>query len=398
MKQRIFIGAVLMLLNISAVVAQKLTVESFALAAADLSAATEQRLDLNEQPCALVKVQLAVRGAIFDGNCIGKTPFKAGEYWVYMTQGSQRLKVMHPNFLPLSVEFDDYGVPSLEGKHTYVLTLLLPEGYTPPETIAGVMDDDEAPGNKVIALDGLTFNMIYVQGGTFRMGGTSEQGSDADTEEKPVHEVTLSGYYIGETEVTQALWQKVMGTDIYRQQDVAGTSRPLRGEGENYPMYYVSWEDCQAFLQKLNAMTNQNFSLPTEAQWEFAARGGREAGGHKYSGSGKIGEVAWCYGNSQGKIQPVATKSANELGVYDMAGNVAEWCRDWQGNYPAEAQTAPVGPESGIYRVVRGGGWNSRTWRCRTTARSGEKPSYRNDEIGFRLVLEEIKAPALQKK
>ena len=398
MKQRILIGAVLVLLHISAAMAQRLTVESFKQAEADLSAATEQRLDLNELPCALVKVQLAVRGAIFDGNCIGKTPFRAGEYWVYMTQGSQRLKVMHPSFLPLSVEFDDFGVPSLEGKHTYVLTLLFPEGYTPPENIAGIMDDDEAPGKKIIALEGMTFNMIYVPGGTFRMGGTSEQGSDADTEEKPVHEVALPGYYIGETEVTQALWQKVMGTDIYQQQDVAGTSRPLRGEGENIPMYYVSWEDCQAFLRKLNGMTNQTFSLPTEAQWEFAARGGKQAGGHKYSGSGKIGEVAWCYGNSQGQVRPVATKAANELGIYDMAGNVAEWCNDWQGNYTAEAQTAPMGPENGNYRVLRGGSWNSRTWRCRTTARSGESPSYRNDEVGFRLVLNVITTAEAAKK
>ena len=172
------------------------------------------------------------------------------------------------------------------------------------------------PSNTFTA-NGVSFTMKFVEGGTFQMGATSEQGSDATSAESPVHSVTLSGYWMGETEVTQELWQAVMG------------SNPSYFSGTNLPVEYVSWNDIvNDFLPKLNNMTGKNFRLPTEAEWEYAARGGK-SGGYKYAGSDDVGSVAWYYDNSSSKTHTVKTKSPNELGLYDMSGNVWEWCQDW---------------------------------------------------------------------
>ena len=153
------------------------------------------------------------------------------------------------------------------------------------------------------------------------MGATSEQGEDADSDEKPAHQVTLSDYYIGETEVTQALWKAVMGTN------------PSNFKGDSNPVEKVSWNDCQEFIRKLNSLTGRTFRLPTEAEWECAARGGNQSKGYKYSGSNKIKDVAWYDGNSKDKTHAVKTKPSNELGLYDMSGNVNEWCWDLYGAY-----------------------------------------------------------------
>ena len=205
---------------------------------------------------------------------------------------------------------------------------------------------------------GVSFEMVRVDGGTFRMGATSEQGGDAYGDEKPVHSVTLSGYYIGKTEVTQALWKAVMG------------SNPSNFKGDNLPVECVSWDDCQEFIRKLNSMTGQNFRLPTEAEWEFACRGGNNSRGYKYSGSNNLANVAWYWDNSGEKTHPVATKAPNELGIYDMSGNVWEWCGDWYANYTSNSQTNPTGPYSGSDRVGRGGSWDDIVGGCRSSFRS----------------------------
>ncbi len=227
-----------------------------------------------------------------------------------------------------------------------------------------------------LTVGGVSFTMKYVEGGTFTMGATSEQGSDADSDEKPTHQVTLSDYYIGQTEVTQELWTAVMG------------SNPSYFSGTNLPVENVSWNDCQTFITKLSTLTGMTFSLPTEAQWEYAARGGNKSKGYKYSGSNTIGGVAWYTSNSSSKTHSVATKQPNELGLYDMSGNVWEWCNDWYASsYSSTAAVNPTGPTTGSYRVLRGGSWYSNATSCRVSSRNYITPSDTSSDLGLRLAL-----------
>ena len=225
-----------------------------------------------------------------------------------------------------------------------------------------------------VSLDDIMRNMVYVEGGTFTMGATSEQ-KKPDDDEKPTHRVSLSSFYIGKYEVTQALWKAVMG------------SNPSSYKGDNLPVENVSWNDCQTFLRKLNAMTGKNFRLPTEAEWEYAARGGNLSRGYQYSGSKKIDDVAWYRNNSGSKTHNVGTKAPNELGIYDMSGNVWEWCQDWYGDYHGYSQTNPTGPSCGANRVYRGGSWGSGAWLCRVAFRDNYTPGSRGNGLGLRLAL-----------
>ena len=221
----------------------------------------------------------------------------------------------------------------------------------------------------------VSFKMIRVDGGTFTMGATSEQGSDAWDSEKPAHQVTLSSYHIGETEVTQALWGAVMG------------SNPSLFKGASRPVEQVSWDDCQIFIGKLNSLTGKTFRLPSEAEWEFAARGGTKSRSYKYSGSNNLSSVAWYTDNSSSETHPVKTKSPNELGIYDMSGNVWEWCQDWYGSYSSGSQTNPTGPSSGSYRVIRGGCWYGLARGCRVSCRKIYNPDD-PENSGLRLALQ----------
>ena len=254
--------------------------------------------------------------------------------------------------------------------------------------------------DNVDIFDSLSYDeMVKVEGGTFTMGATAEQGSDYDSDELPTHQVTLSDYYIGKYEVTQQLWEYVMSysgtcadgssmsayaSDVWLGSDPSSSY----GVGDYYPAYYVSYYDIvDIFLPRLNKITGRTYRLPTEAEWEFAARGGKQSKGYKYSGSDNIGVVAWYTGNSGGKTHQVGTKEPNELGIYDMSGNVWEWCGDWYGSYSSSAQTNPTGPSSGSSRVLRGGSWYSIAGDCRVPYRSTDDPSYRNRNSGFRVVL-----------
>ena len=223
--------------------------------------------------------------------------------------------------------------------------------------------------DKVYTVNGVSFTMIAVKGGTFQMG--SNEGNE---NEKPVHQVTLSDYYIGETEVTQELWSAVMGS--YPSLAVGNMQRPVE---------QVSWDDCQTFISKLNQMTGKTFRLPTEAQWEYAARGGNKSKGYTYSGSDAIDEVAWCWDNWGITTCPVKTKTPNELGIYDMSGNVYEWCSDWFGSYLSDAQTDPTGPATGSRRVTRGGCWVGSATGCRVAHRGSYTPSNGVCYLGLRL-------------
>ena len=233
------------------------------------------------------------------------------------------------------------------------------------------------PGG-VLKLPGdIKLELIRVEAGTFTMGSpTNEAGRDGSESQ---HKVTLTrDFYLGRTEVTQAQWKAVMGDD------------PSEQKGDNLPVEQVSWHDAMKFCEKLNAMGKApkgwKFTLPTEAQWEYAARGGHRSRGYKYSGSDNPDEVAWHFDNSDCTAHPVAKKRANELGLYDMSGNVFEWCLDWYGPYGGDAQD-PMGPSEGSKRVVRGGNWISIAGGCRSADRLYGAPGHRSDDLGFRLAL-----------
>ena len=461
------------------VIAQELKVKSFSLSATDISAQTQQRKDLNDEPCALVKVQFV--GDILDveGNVIKPLVKKGNETWAYMTHGSQQMKVLTKDYLPIMVNFANYGISQVEKNKTYVLVLAKPVGgaesalqqnqsliirYTP--STATVLVDNKmvrgnngvakttlpvgqhsfvvfcdgyeseegtvklkasAPSNLQITLtresvgagivnqqqsenqqssntyvasssnnssgslsvvsgsntisipvkNGISIDMVKVEAGTFMMGATSEMKDPYDNE-KPLHQVTLTNdYYMGKYEVTQALWQAVMG------------SNPSKYKGDNLPVEMVSWNDCQEFISKLNSMTGRKFRLPTEAEWEYAARGGKRSRGYQYSGNSNISDVAWYDGNSGSKTHPVGTKQANELGIYDMSGNVYEWCSDWYGSYSSSSQTNPTGADSGSSRVYRGGCWYYNARGCRLSLRFDNTPDSRRTCLGLRLALSE---------
>lgn len=208
--------------------------------------------------------------------------------------------------------------------------------------------------------------MVRIEAGSFTMGSTN-----GDSDEKPSHQVTISRpFYIGEYEVTQAEWRAVMG------------SNPSNFKGDNLPVEQVSWEDCQEFIRRLNAKTGGGWRLPTEAEWEYVCRAGTSG---DYAGT--LDQMAWHGENSGSTTHPVGQKQPNRWGVYDMHGNVLEWCQDWYGDryYGASPTTDPVGPSSGSYRVFRGGSWTSTAALCRSAFRSWDEPSYRNIYLGLRL-------------
>ena len=231
---------------------------------------------------------------------------------------------------------------------------------------------------ETFTVNGVSFKMVKVEGGTFQMGATLEQGNDLLDDVSPVHSVTLNDYYIGETEVTQVLWEAVMGDSL------------SQFKSNKNPVEQVSWNDCQEFIKKLNQLTGKQFRLPTEAEWEFAARGGNKSKGCKYAGSDDIDGVAW-YGEAwyTGGTHPVAQKKPNELGLYDMSGNVWEWCNDWYGEdyYGESPSSNPKGPSTGESRVLRGGGWFSSESNCRVSIRIYYNPDNRGRKRGLRLAL-----------
>jgi formylglycine-generating enzyme required for sulfatase activity len=222
--------------------------------------------------------------------------------------------------------------------------------------------------------------MVAVKGGTFMMGATEEQGGDCYDDEKPARLVTLSDYHIGKFPVTQRLWKRIMaGTPL---------ADPSRFKGDDLPVETVCWKDIVGeFLRRLNSITGKAYRLPTEAEWEYAARGGQKSKGYKYAGGNDIDGIAWYGGNSGRKTRIVGTKAPNELGIYDMSGNVWEWVNDRYGKYGADSQANPRGALSGTYRVNRGGSWSSAAGNNRVSSRRNDFPDAGNDLVGFRLAL-----------
>ena len=292
-----------------------------------------------------------------DGKSVGRTPLQLDNLLV----GEHTVKISKQGYKEFTQK-----ITISEGK-----TEKLSATLTKVEAPAATQPTTTATAAKPTVKDFGNIEMIFVEGGTFSMGS---RASDAYDNESPTHSVTLSSYYIGKYEVTQAQWRAVMG------------SNPSYFTGDNLPVEQVSWKDIQAFIKKLNAQTGKNYRLPTEAEWEYAARGGNQSKGYKYSGSNTIDDVAWYDNNSSSTTHPVGEKAPNELGIYDMSGNVYEWCQDWFDSYSADSQTNPTGPSSGSNRVLRGGSWNSSAGCCRVSYRNHNFPVSWSNRYGFRLV------------
>lgn len=219
--------------------------------------------------------------------------------------------------------------------------------------------------------------MVFVAGGSFTMGCTNEQGDDCTTDENPSHEVQLTGFAIAKYEVTQALWQQVMGNN------------PSRFKGDSLPVENVTWDDVQLFLQRLNAKTGKKYRLPTEAEWEYAARGGQQSRQNRFAGSTELAAVAWFSANAENSTHNVGTRQANELGLFDMSGNVWEWCEDLYGAYGSDRQTNPIGAKKGTARVLRGGCYASTERQCRVSGRKSLYQLGKDYMTGFRLAMDD---------
>ena len=377
--------ALVLLANVAR--AQELVVKSFGVADSDLSAMACSRLDLNGVRCAIVKVRVALKDVRFDGAIKDDVMRLMNEYWVYMPQRTPGIRVYHPDYLPLEVCFADYGIDCLESGRTYVLVLAKPgmgdanaQAGTAQQSAALAPSAPSASGSTItIAVnDSVSIEMVKVEAGTFMMGATTDT-KDPNYDELPAHRVTLTNnYYIGKYEVTQALWKAVMKKN----------PSYIGYVGDNLPVNQVSWNDCQNFIYRLNVLTNRHFRLPTEAEWEYAARGGNKSRGYRYSGSNLLEDVAWFFENtgSMIRVHAVGKRQPNELGIYDMCGNVAEWCEDFWGVYSNLPQINPTGAKNG-YRVYRGG--NAGANDCRISARNYDNPGYNNELLGLRLCLTE---------
>jgi formylglycine-generating enzyme required for sulfatase activity len=423
--------------------AQNLAVQSFRMDETDLTANTAGTtvIDQNGNKCALIKVETTLKGFTFDAGTLGvvKTENHVGEVWVYVPEGVKRLSIFHEDYMPIR----DYDLGMmLRRARTYVLRLSASQQQAAEETPTSqfvifqvspanatielngetlpvhngsatkmmpfgsydyrvqapdympqagkvVVDDPKQPHvvsallrregeDRLVTVGSVTFTMIPVKGGTFQMGATKEQTGEARKDEKPVHTVTLDNFQIGETEVSQALWREVMG------------SNPSTYKGNDLPVTNITWEDCQEFIKKLNERTGKQFRLPTEAEWEFAARGGTASKGYMFSGSDEVRSVAWHNRDSNRDRHngPYAIKSKdpNELGIYDMSGNVNEWCQDWFGDYTADPQTNPQGPATGKEHVYRGGSWWYYGMSCRVSRRNSGVKDVRG-VIGLRLAM-----------
>ena len=251
-----------------------------------------------------------------------------------------------------------------------------------PEELNDSDEEEESIDKRNVSVGNVSFAMVSVTGGTFDLGATPEQGLYAAFDEKPSIQVSVSSFYLAETPVTQALWTAVMGDN------------PSHFKGDNLPVERVSWEDCQEFIKRLSIQTGVRFRLPTEAEWEYAARGGQYSKHYKYAGAFEDAksDYIWLKENSQSQSHEVKTKLANELGLFDMSGNISEWCSDWYFNSYANngVRVNPQGPASGVAKVYRGGSWDDKPMNCRVSKRFSMNPIFKNKLVGLRLAATNI--------
>ena len=342
------------------------TYELIITASGSTQVAQKQRLTIRYSPSSATVLvdNKMVKGT----NGVAQTTLPVGQHSYIVAcdgydseEGTVKLKASTPSNLQITL--------SKEAMVTQQSIVSQPIVAQQPVVQAPIANSDNIT---IPVMDGISIDMVRVEAGTFTMGEMK------NLYEKPTHRVTLTNdYYIGKYEVTQALWKAVMGNN------------PSNFKGDNLPVEIVSWDDCQKFLSKLNRITGKTFRLPTEAEWEYAARGGNKSRGYQYSGSNNLLDVAWFWDNSGHKTHAVGTKQANELGIYDMSGNVWEWCQDWYGKYNSSSQVNPTGANSGSFRVFRGGGWSCNDVGCRSSYRCYRSPDIRDDDLGLRLVLSE---------
>ena len=418
--RRLFAIVITMAVSLCAL-GQELKVKDFHVDPSDISAVRYEVKDLNGEMCALVKIGLVLKDVTFEGSVV-KSEFKDGEWWVYMVDKSWWLNIKTTKYLPLRYEFEE----PLRKKSTYIMQVEIPQGgdrgptgkmriesnvrdadvYVDGEKLSSILPFEyegpegshileiKAPGYNTesmgfeIALrrtgtlsvwlkaegsfqyKGISYEMKDIPGGVFPMGSSEKRSKESTMSyESPVHTVSLKPYKIGVTEVSQALWKAVMG------------SNPSLNQGDDLPVENVTWYDVQEFIAKLNAESGMHFRLPTEAEWEYAARAG---GSPDEPAGGGTAQVA-VTGVSTSRP---GTKKPNAYGLYDMSGNVAEWCSDYLSRYKADSVVNPTGPEKGIQKIVRGGSFADDPWMLRCAVRGHMKPAESSGKVGFRLALD----------
>lgn len=304
-----------------------------------------------------------------DNTSMGTTPMVFNQILV----GEHKVRITKNGYL------DNEQIVSIEEGKDSKLSYTLVQTDQTQALNASVLFGQSTEDVHIFDLHGVRFAMVKVKGGTFIMGATEEQRDDMNSNEIPIHQVTVSDFYMAQTEVTQALWKAVMGTNP--------SAFPSNSAN---PVENVSWADCQTFISKLNALTGQTFRLPTEAEWEYAARGGRDTVNYKYAGDSHSQRVAWSAENSESTTHIVAMKQPNQLGLYDMSGNVCEWCQDWYADYEVSNQKNPQGPANGSYKVYRGGSWYFDASYARVSQRNYHTTTFSNYNIGLRLALTQL--------
>lgn len=373
--------------------AQSLEIIDFKTDPADLSAVVHQVNDLNGNPCGLVKVGLAAPDVTFEGDII-QSEFKDGEYWVYMVDGANWITVKSGanEFTPLRIDQEnrpDFG--TVKGNTTYILTLVVrdpnsggiggPKPARIPIELPAKGGGVSIGGVKQKGTKPVKFDMILVKSGTFRMGATPEQMSN-EADENPVHTVRFTrDIYMGETEVSQQLWDYVMGNN----------PSYIKDEADDLPVENITWDEAQDFCHRLSQITGVTFRLPTESEWEYAARGGHKATPTRYAGTNNLGEAGWFLENSSGRSHNVKSGKPNELGLYNMSGNVWELCQDYKNDYPNNDVTDYIcsKPAKNKNRVRRGGAWDSDNIdQLRIAYRRRIEHDRRDCGTGLRIVME----------
>ena len=401
--------------------AQEMKVTDFRADLTMTDAAKFPKKDANGVNCGLIRLGLVLPDAQFEGDIIS-SEYKDGEWWIYMMKDANWITIKSKKYLPLRHEFEPirsnvtyvmlvdkpqiaYDGPTgtvkiecnikdadvyVDGEKISAVTpceykgpegahevLIRAKGYNDERQSVNVLLNKKVPCSMTLRpagtfqLDGISYEMVKVAAGSFMMGSKAkpEDKTYPFNYAQPQHEVILRNYSIGKTEVTQALWERVMG------------SNPSIVQGPNLPVSNVSYTDCLEFIRRLNRMTGQHFRLPTEAEWEFAARARGTQEPDAFSGGSKAVQSE--------SVGAVGSKHANPLGICDMSGNVAEWCSDWIGTYPADRTVSPQGPDEGIQRVVRGGHAGGNRWSCFSSSRGHQDPDTPSPFIGLRLAMDD---------